>query len=132
MKNIINNILIYLNFINKKALIIIKTVNILKFAVNSNMPEYVMSITSDKDESEIIDTELSKCMKRVSNDYMGWELDCIEKIIKKLKTIEPKHRTSFWILLAAELNTGSNIKQLETAIIETQKAYLFFKQHTTV
>jgi hypothetical protein len=129
MKKFINNILLYLNCINRKTLLVSKTVNILKFAVNSTMPEYVMTMIPDNDKSDIVDTKLVRCMKKVSIDYMGWESESVESIIDKLKNIKQKQRTSFWILLAAELNMDSDKKQLEKAIIETQKAYLLLKQN---
>ena len=133
MRDLINKLFLFINGINKKSLSTTKIVNIVKFSVNSTMPEYILSVVPDKFESELVDNTLLKSMKSVCVKYMDWDLSdmCNElDIINKLKELDKEKRTSFWILLAAEINisvTKNNI-QLEHAIIETQKAYSFLKK----
>lgn len=127
-------ILLFISGISKKTLIVTKIVNIVKFSVNSTMPEYILTIIPNKYESSILESTLLKSMRNVSLKYMDWELNenCSEiDIIEKLKKIDKDKRTSFWILLAAEINlaVSKNKLQLEHAIIETQKAYSFLKKN---
>jgi hypothetical protein len=133
MKKIYKNIILFINGISKKTLLITKIVNIVKFSVDSTMPEYVLTVVPDKFESELVDNSLLKSMKRVCSKYMDWDLSeqCTElEIIEQLKKLDKDKRTSFWILLAAEINisVSKNNIHLEHAIIETQKAYSFLKK----
>jgi hypothetical protein len=131
-KKISSKFLLYLNGIKYENMIVIKVVNIFKFAINSSMYDYILSISPNSEESTIIETKLSKSIKKVSTDYMDWEYDDDKDIIKNLQKLEVKKRTAFWILLAAELNIDSNKKELEEAIVETQKAYIFLKKNRDI
>jgi hypothetical protein len=133
MRKLYKSLVLFINGISKKSLLITKIVNIVKFSVDSTMPEYILTIIPNKFESQMVDNSLLKSMKRVCKKYMDWELtdNCTElEIVGELKKLDKEKRTSFWILLAAEINisVSKNNIQLEHAIIETQKAYSFLKR----
>lgn len=133
MKKIYKRFILFINGISKRSLLVTKIVNIVKFSVNSTMPEYILTVVPNKLESEMVDNSLLNSMKRVCSKYMDWNLSdtCTElEIINELKKLDKDKRTSFWVLLAAEINisVSKNKIQLEHAIIETQKAYLFLKK----